>query len=151
MIDEEGKNLEVMATAEALRLARERELDLVEISSKCEPPIAKIMDFGQFLYEQKKKEQKARAKSKKSETKGIRLSFRISQHDEEIRLKQAQKFLEQGDKIKVEMKLVGRERQHLDIARKKIQGFIDKLGGEAMMEQPVRQQGGRLSVVVRRR
>ncbi|NQU77647.1 translation initiation factor IF-3 [Candidatus Falkowbacteria bacterium] len=151
MIDEGGKNRGVMETQEALKMALGKELDLVEISSNTNPPIAKIMDFGQFLYEQKKKDQKTKAKSKKSETKGIRLSFRISEHDEDIRVKQANKFLEQGNKIKVDMKLIGRERRHTGLAREKIQGFVDKLGENAMMEQPVNQQGGRLSVVVRRK
>jgi len=148
---DEGKNLGPMDTYEALKLARSKELDLVEISSNMNPPIAKIMDFGQFLYELKKKEQKARAKTKKSETKGIRLSFRISEHDEDVRIKQSTKFLEVGNKVKIEMKLIGRERRHTDLAREKIQRFVDKLGENAIMEQPVTQQGGRLSVVVRRK
>lgn len=151
MIDDEGKNLDVMATGEALQLAREKELDLVEISASADPPIAKIMDFGQFLYEQKKKDQKAKAKNKKSETKGIRLSFRISEHDEDIRVKQATKFLENGNKVKVDMKLIGRERRHMDKAREKIAGFVDKLGEGAIMEQGVVQQGGRLSAIIRRK
>ncbi len=151
MIDDEGKNLGVIETTEALNLARDKGLDLVEVSEKVDPPIAKIMDFGRFLYEQQKKEQKSRVKAKKSETKGIRLGVRASGHDEEIRIKQAQKFLEQGHRVMVEMKLVGRERQHLNIARAKMQGFIDKLGESAIIDQPLNIQGGRLSVAVRKR
>ena len=134
-----------------MNLAREKNLDLVEISSKTNPPIAKIMDFGQFLYEQKKKEQKARAKVKKSETKGIRLGVRISEHDEETRLKQANKFFEQGNRIKINMKLMGRERQHMDKAREKMLGFVRKLGEEVVIDQELNVQGGRLSIVIRKK
>lgn len=151
VIDENGKNLDILTTAEALDLAREKELDLVEITNKTNPPVAKIMNFGQFLYEQKKKEQKAKTKTKKTGTKGIRLSLRISRHDKELRVNQAKKFLGQGNKIKIEMKLVGRERQHLDLARNIINEFIENLNENVVLDQPLIQQGGRLNVLVRKR
>jgi len=140
-----------MPTSEALILAREKKLDLVEISNNNDIVIAKIMDFGQFLYNQKKKKQKSKVKVKKSETKGIRLGVRIGEHDEETKMKQANKFLEQGNRVKIEMKLVGREKRHMGIAEEKILAFIDKLGSEAVIDQELSAQGGRLSIVVRRR
>ena len=140
-----------MATSEALILAREKKMDLVEISEKTNPPIAKIMDFGHFLYEQKKRKQKSKAKVKKSETKGIRLGARISEHDEETRMKQATKFLEQRNRIKIEMKLMGRERRHMDKAKEKMLAFVEKLGDETVIDQELSAQGGRLSMIVRRK
>ena len=140
-----------MATSEALILAREKKMDLVEISEKTDPPIAKIMDFGHFLYEQKKRKQKSKAKVKKSETKGIRLGARISEHDEETRMKQATKFLEQRNRIKIEMKLMGRERRHMDKAKEKMLAFVEKLGDETVIDQELSAQGGRLSMIVRRK
>lgn len=151
LIDDDGKHVGLVKTTEALSLAREKNLDLVEISGSAKPPIAKILDFGQFLYEQRKKEQKARAKVKKSETKGIRLSLRISKNDLEIRIRQAKKFLEKGHKIKIEMKLMGREKQHFSLAHEIINKFIDNLGADVIIDQPLNQQGGRLSVIVRKK
>lgn len=140
-----------MPISEALILAKEKKMDLVEISEKTDPPIAKIMDFGHFLYEQKKKKQKAKAKTKKSETKGIRLGARISEHDEGIRIKQAMNFLDQRNRVKIEMKLMGRERRHMDKAKEKMLAFVEKLGDDTVIDQELSAQGGRLSMVVRRR
>ncbi|MBU4512936.1 translation initiation factor IF-3 [Patescibacteria group bacterium] len=151
VIDDGGKNLGVLKTSEALILAQEKELDLVEITDKIDPPVAKIMDFGQFLYEHKKSQQKAKIKAKKSETKGIRLSLRISKHDKDIRINQTKKFLDQGNKVKIEMKLMGRERQHFDLAKEIVNEFVDNLGENAIIEQPLIKQGGRLSVMVRKK
>ena len=109
------------------------------------------MDFGNFLYEHKKNKQKSTAKVKKSETKGIRLGARISEHDEGTRIKQATKFLEQRNRIKIEMKLMGRERRHMDKAKEKMLAFVEKLGDDTVIDQELSAQGGRLSMIVRRR
>jgi len=147
LIDEEGKNLGIVSREEALALAKEKNLDLVEISPKENPPVAKIMDFGQFKYQLKKKEQKQKSKQKKTEIKGIRLSLRISEHDKEFKLKQGKKFLEQGHKVKIEMILKGREKIHLDLAKEIINQFIEQLG-EVKIEQEIKKQGGKLTAIV---
>ena len=151
VIDENGKNLGIIEREEALRLAKEKGLDLVEISEKTDPPVAKIMDFGQFLYEQKKKKQKAKTKLKKTQTKGIRLSLRIGSHDLQVKIEQAKKFLEKGNKVKIEMRLSGREKQHLELAKNLFDKVIDKLKEIAIIDQPFTKQGGRLFLTFRKK
>ena len=124
-IDEAGNQLGVMITQEALKLAIERNLDLIQVTEKVEPPVCKIMDYGKYLYQLKKKEKSLKQKS--GEIKGIRLSFGISQHDLEIKAQQAKKFLEKGDKIRIEMVLRGREKGLLDFAKGKIGHFLEIL------------------------
>lgn len=116
-----------MTTAKALQLAREQELDLVEVSPKAQPPVAKITDYGRLRYQKEKEVQKQKVKQKKVEVKDIRLSLRISPHDLEMRLQQAIKFLGRGDKIKIEINLRGRERQMAGKAVEIIKNFESKL------------------------
>lgn len=150
VIDADGKNLDVINTEEAIKLAHQKELDLVEVHPKAQPPIARIMDYGQFKYQKEKEARKLRARQHKVEVKGLRLSVRISDHDLGIRIKQAKKFLESGDKVKVEIVLRGRERRHPDLAKNQIQEFIKKLNDELEVktEQPVAKQGNMVSALV---
>lgn len=150
VIDEEGNNAGVMDSADAVRLAREKELDLVEVFPKADPPIAKILDYGRFLYQKDKEARKQKAKQKKIDIKGIRLSLRISTHDRDFRLSQAKEFLESGDKVKVEIILKGREKQYVGAARENINQFIGALSQmmEVKVEQPLSFQGGRVSITV---
>lgn len=145
LIDEEGKHLGIFNIEEALKLANERNLDLVEISPKEQPPVVKIMDFGKFLYEMKKKEKGV--KKKKQEIKIIRLSLCVGKHDLEIKKNQVLKFLKENQKVKIEMALKGRERVHLDLAKKIINNFVKSLA-EIKIEQPLSYQGGRLTILV---
>lgn len=126
VIDETGKQLGVIGLGEALQTARERNLDLIQISEKADPPVCKLMDYGKYLYWQEKKERGV-IKHKGSEIKGIRLTFNISQHDLETRVNQAAKFLGKGDKVRVEMILRGREKGLSDFAINKIKQFFETL------------------------
>ena len=99
LVDEEGKFIGIISTKEALIMAREKGFDLVEISPKEKPPVAKFLNFGQLQYEEQKRRKREKAKLKIIETKGIRLSLRISQHDLDTKLKQVQKFFEKKHKI----------------------------------------------------
>ena len=126
VIDETGKQLGVISLEEALRMAKERNLDLIQVSEKAEPPVCKIMDYGKYLYWLQKKEKAAKG-SKASELKGIRLGFNISLHDLETRAQQAEKFLKKGDKVKVEMVLRGREKAFEDLGKGKINQFLEIL------------------------
>ncbi len=126
LIDENGKQIGVLPVSEALRIARERNLDLIQVTEKVEPPVCKIMDYGKYLYRLEKKERQTRLKSS-GEIKGIRLGFNISLHDLEIRANQAEKFLRKGQKIKIEMILRGREKTHGDFAKEKIKQFLEIL------------------------
>ncbi|PIS39705.1 MAG: translation initiation factor IF-3 [Candidatus Nealsonbacteria bacterium CG08_land_8_20_14_0_20_38_20] len=125
-IDEQGKNLGILNLEIALKIARERNLNLVQVTEKVKPPVCRIMDYGKYLYSFQKK-----TKIKKAgELKTIRLGFNISPHDLETRAKQAENFLKKGDKIRVEMTLRGREKALGDFAKEKFKqflGFLDKL------------------------
>ncbi|HUW71661.1 MAG TPA: translation initiation factor IF-3 [Candidatus Humimicrobiaceae bacterium] len=127
LIDESGKQAGVIPLPEALHMAEERNLDLIQVTEKAEPPVCKIMDYGKYLYWLQKKEKAAKG-SKVSTLKGIRLGFNISLHDLETRARQAEKFLKKGDRVKVEMVLRGREKALGDFAKGKISQFLEVLG-----------------------
>ena len=116
----------VLNLTEALRLSRERNLDLIQVTEKVEPPVCKIMEYGKYLYSLEKKERASRVKMG-GEIKGIRLTFNISLHDLETRARQAEKFLKKGDKIRVELVLRGREKAHGDFAKEKMSQFLEIL------------------------
>jgi len=123
LVDEEGKHLGVFPREEALKMAEEKELDLIEINPTGNPPVAKITDFGQFKYDQRKKETKQKGK-KEGEMKTLWLSAKIGQHDLEHKKLQIEKFLEKKKRVKVEIILKGRERQHADLALKLLENLI---------------------------
>jgi len=112
---------------EAIDLAKSRNLDLIQVTEKVEPPICRIGDYGKYLYLLKKKEKKISLKNRSGELKEIRIGFNISPHDIEVKAKQAEKFLKGGDKVKVGMILRGREKAMGDFAKKKIQFFFETL------------------------
>lgn len=148
LIDNEGVNIGVIATAKALAMAQERELDLIEVSPKAVPPVCRLDNYGSFKYREEKEKQKQKAKAKKVEIKGIRISLNIGQHDRDVRLAQAKEFFAEGDKVRIEMILRGRERQHADLARTAITDFIKLLGEGIEIEQPITVMGGRFSTTV---
>lgn len=124
VLDKAGANLGVMKTSAALALAAEQGIDLVEINPKSTPPVAKIIDFGQFRYTQEKEARIAKAHQHVVEIKGVRLSLRIGTHDLEIRKNQTLKFLNDGNKVKVEIILRGRENQQSPMAFEMIKKFV---------------------------
>ncbi|XOB41197.1 MAG: translation initiation factor IF-3 [Candidatus Nealsonbacteria bacterium] len=124
LIDETGKQVGVVLLEKALQMAQERNLDLVQVTDKVEPPVCKITDYGKYLYKLQKKEKKEK---KTSEIKGIRLRFNISPHDMETRANQSEKFLRKGNLVKIEMLLRGREKGLGHFARKKINDFVQIL------------------------
>ena len=124
VVDQTGKQLGIFRLEEALRIARERNLDLIQITEKVEPPVCKIIDYGKYLYWLQKKERGAK---KSSQIKGIRLGFNISLYDLETRTHQAEKFLKKGNKVKVEMRLRGREKALGEFAKGKINQFLEIL------------------------
>jgi len=150
LIDETGQNIGNISTEKALALAREKGLDLVEVSPLANPPVAKIVDYSKLKYQEEKERRKEKAKQKKIEVKGIRLSLRISEHDKDVRIKQAIKFLNNEDKIKIEMILRGRERQHKDLGSDIINKFINSINSEVETntEQAIKAQGGKISAVI---
>ena len=152
LIDESGEQIGVISTREALERAREINLDLVEVNPTATPPVAKIVDYGQLKYEREKKAHKQKIAQKKVDTKGVRLSVRISQNDLQLRVVQASKFFKKGDKVKVELVLKGRERQHPEKAVETVNEFVDALKANEELniskEQPLTKQGGRFIMIL---
>lgn len=150
VIDENGVNLGVLPTMQAVATAQERGYDLVEVDPRPQPPIAKILNLGQFKYEREREMRKQKAKAKQVEVKGIRLSPRIGAHDLETRMRLAERFLEEGDKLRIEIILRGREKAHADLARGVIAGFVSQLQQKfpLTVEQPIQAQGGQLTTIV---
>jgi translation initiation factor IF-3 len=132
LIDEEGKQLGILDLKEALKISRQHGLDLVQLTDKTEPPVCRILDYGKYLYNQKKKEKAG--KTKAGEVKGIRLTFGISSHDLEVRAKKAKEFLEKGYKLRLEMRLRGRQKKLRDFAKNKIEEFLEILKKETAIK-----------------
>jgi len=152
VIDEANEALGVMSIEDAMQKAQEADLDLVEVNPKANPPVVKIVNLGQLKYEREKLAHKQKMQQKKVETKNIRLTFRISEHDQEMRLLQAEKFLAKDNKIKVELILRGRERQYPQKAAEMVRNFAAKLqtkpGLVIEIEQPLTNQGGRFTIIL---
>lgn len=150
VLDKNGQNYGVLKTSEALMMAREQGLDLVEINPKTDPPVAKIIDFGQFRYNQEKEARLAKAHQHVVELKGIRLSLRIGTHDLEIRKSQTIKFLNDGNKAKIEMQLRGREMQSFPRAMEMIRTFVKAVNEivPVRWEQEVERQGNKVTAII---
>lgn len=127
VIDETGAQLGIKNIFEAIDMAKARGLDLIQVTEKVEPPICKIGDYGKYLYSLKKKEKKISLNNRAGELKEVRIGFNISPHDIEVKAKQAEKFLKEGDKVKLGMILRGREKAMGDFAQKKIEAFVVSL------------------------
>lgn len=151
IIDETEAHLGIMPLDRALAIARERELDLVEVSPKEPPPVARILNYGQFKYWKEKEVHKQKVGSHRTDIKGVRLSLRIGAHDKELRRAQALEFFEAGHKVRVEMVLRGRERAHTDLAKTLMVEFVKSLGENITVEQNVNAQGGKVSMIVFRK
>ncbi len=148
VIDENGANLGVMSTIDALNLARERQMDLIEISPEANPPVARIQDFGKFLYQKEKEDKKQRAKQKADVMKGIRLTFNIGEHDMLVRAKKADEFLETCSKVFIELVLRGREKGKRDFAGQKIQEFLTMLKKPYKIVQPIKGTPRSLIIII---
>jgi len=137
-----------MDTNNALDLAREKGLDLVEVSPNAEPPVCKILDWGAHQYQQDRAARKQKTKQRASEIKGIRISFKIGAHDLEMKIAQALKFLERGNRVKLEIILRGRENRFKDKALEKMQQFVDLLGDKAYQDGEISKAGKRMSLLI---
>ena len=152
VIGGEDEPLGILKTTDAVERARVAGYDLVEVSPKAEPPVCRFIDYGAFKYQKEKEARKAKAQSKEVEVKGIRLTVRIGPHDFDVRKEQAFKFLERGDKLKLEMVLRGREKAHSDLGREVMTRFVEAVKAKypVRIEQPFSAQGGRLTMIVAR-
>jgi len=150
LIDENGEMLGVMPPMRALDIARDRNLDLVEVSPHAMPPVCKLMDYGRYKYEQAKKENEARKNQKTITLKEIRMRPRTDDHDVEVKTRKIQEFLADGDKVKVSVQFRGPDMRHPDIGRRLLDGIAEELKGIATIERSPAMEGRLMSMIVSR-
>jgi translation initiation factor IF-3 len=148
VIGADGEALGVIATSEALALAEQQQLDLVEVSPSAVPPVCRIMDYGKFKYQQSKKLQEARKKQVHVEVKEIKLRPKTDDHDLDFKIKHVRRFLEEGNKAKVTLVFRGREITHMDIGRAVIEKFAAALTDIAVVESHPRVDGRQMFMIV---
>ena len=146
LIGDEGEQLGIMSAAEALKIATERELDLVKIAPGSNPPVCKIMDYGKYRFEQAKKEKEAKKNQRVIEIKEIRMSPGIDTNDFNTKLKNGQKFLADGDRVKVSVRFRGREMAHTDIGAQLLKDFAEKCADIANMDKAPKLEGRNMSM-----
>jgi translation initiation factor IF-3 len=141
LIDENGEQVGIIPTFDALQMARERGLDLVEVAPNAMPPVCRLMDYGKFRYEQSRKERESRRNQHVVELKEVRIRPKIDDHDLETKGRQAAKFLDAGDKVKLTVLFRGREMAHPDIGKGLLDQLADQLRPHGTVEQPPRMEG----------
>lgn len=136
LINYDGKVLGELDIREAMRLARETGYDLVEVAPNARPPVCKLLDYGKYIYEKKRQEREARKHQHRMSARGMRFSLRISEHDYQVKLNKIKEFLEDGDRVKVALRLRGRELLHADLGMKVLDRLIADLQGLGKVEKP---------------
>ncbi len=148
VIDENGEQFGIMAPFEALKIARERGLDLVEVSPNAAPPVCRIQDYGKFLYEKDKSDRAARKKQKIIVIKEVKFSVTVDEHDYQTKKNQAVRFLSEGDKVKASLRFRGRQMAHRDLGYNIIQRLIADIGDTGMVEFMPRMEGTTLHAIL---
>ncbi|MCC7274298.1 MAG: translation initiation factor IF-3 [Alphaproteobacteria bacterium] len=148
LVNERGDMVGVVTTVEALGMAEEAGLDLVEVAPNADPPVCKILDFGKYKYEEQKKKNEARKKQKVIEVKEIKLRPGIDDHDYDVKMRAMQKFIEEGDKVKVTLRFRGREMAHQDLGLQVLMRVRDDLDPVAKVEQMPRLEGRQMVMVM---
>jgi translation initiation factor IF-3 len=148
VIDEDGQVVGVMSSAQALAMAREQNVDLVEVSPMATPPVCRLMDYGRFKYEQAKKENEARKRQKTSELKEIRLSPKTDDHDIAVKVRKVEEFLGEGDKVKVVVRFRGREMAHPELGRRLLEQMMADVKNIAVVERTPIMEGRMMSMIL---
>lgn len=148
VIGDDGEQLGIMSSYDALMKAREEDLDLILISPNADPPVCRIADFGKFRYEKTRKDKEAKKKQKIVELKEIRLSPNIDTNDINTKMSSARKFLEKGNKVKITLRFRGRELSHMQTSRHVLDDFAEALADVATVEKPSKQEGRSISLVL---
>ena len=141
LIGEDGEQLGIMSARDAMKLAREADLDLVKIAPNAKPPVCKIIDYGKYRYELARKEKEAKKKQKTMEVKEVRLSPNIDVNDLNTKANQARKFIGKGDKVKVSLRFRGRELAHINYSKQILDTFYEKLEDVAVIDKPAKMEG----------
>ncbi len=148
VIDNEGKQLGILPPFDALKLAREKNLDLVEVSATAQPPVCRIMDFGKYLYEQEKKERAAKKHQKIITVKEVKFRINVDEHDYEFKKNHVLRFLEDGDKVKATIFFRGREMTHTNLGREILDRLIKDIGDKGVVEFRPRMEGNTLHAIL---
>lgn len=148
VIDEDGTQLGIMTPRDAITIARERGIDLIEVAPQAQPPVCKIMDYGKFKYEQAKKEKESAKKHKQSELKGIKMFPNIEDHDFSVKIRSAIKFLEDGDKVKVTIRFKGRQITHPEFGRLQLEKVVQQTSEVAQVEKPAAMEGREMTMIL---
>ena len=141
LVSESGEQLGIMSSREALKLAREADLDLVKIAPNAKPPVCKIIDYGKYRYELARKEKEAKKKQKTMEVKEVRLSPNIDTNDLNTKANQARKFITKGDKVKVTLRFRGREMAHVNYSKQILDSFYERLEDIAVVDKNPKMEG----------
>ena len=149
VIGENGEQLGVLATEEAMRIAEEAGLDLVEVAPTSHPPVCRIMDYSRYKYEQDKREKEARKKQKIVHLKELRMGPKIGEHDYQFKLRNLEDFLKRGDKVKISMRFRGREMAHQDLGRQLLDRLASDVSAIGEVEVPPRLEGRIISMVIK--
>lgn len=148
VIDTDGSQLGILTPYDALRMAREKELDLVLVSDKADPPVCRIMDYGKFKFEQEKKAREARKKQHSADVKEVKMRYKIDEHDYKVRINQAERFLKAGDKVKATVTFRGREIQHADLAEVLLKRMMQDLQEVAEIQQAPKREGRNMMMML---
>lgn len=148
LIGENGEQLGIMSSKDALKLAKEAELDLVKIAPNAQPPVCKIIDYGKYRYEQARREKEAKKKQKVIEVKEVRLSPNIDENDINTKINAARKFIQKGDRVKVTLRFRGREMSHMAQSKHILDEFAEKLADVAVVEKPAKVEGRSLTLIL---
>ncbi len=148
VIDADGGQLGIMTPREASKLAEEKELDLVLVSDKADPPVCRIMDYGKFKFEQEKKAREARKKQHTVDVKEVKMRYKIEEHDYQVRINHAERFLKEGDKVKATVMFKGREIQHADLAEVLLNRMAVDLGPVAEIQQAPKREGRNITMLM---
>ena len=143
-----GEQLGIMPTIEALRMAEEQHLDLVEVAPNARPPVCRIMDFGKFRYEQQKREKEAKKKQKTISIKEVKLRPNIDEHDFNVKLKNALRFVEEGNKVKVTIMFRGRELSHPELGRVVLDRVSERMGDLVSIERGAKLEGKNMTMIL---
>jgi len=148
VVSPEGEQLGIMSVRDALRIAQEKELDLVEVAPNAKPPVCRIMDYGKYRYEQSKREREARKKQKVIEIKEIRMTPKIESHDFQVKVKAAQKFLKDGDKVKAIIRFRGREIVHAELGKSLLMQLYESVKDHALLEREPKIEGKNMIMIL---
>ena len=148
LIDQNGEMLGVMLTRQAMELAEERQLDLVKIAPQGKPPVCKLMDYGKYRFEQSKREREIRKNQKVITIKEVRLSATIEDHDVDVKFRNAVKFLQEGDKVKVNIRFRGRQITHSEIGLQVMRSFAERIKDHAIIERQPMLEGRNMIMIL---